>query len=373
MNYSFWEKYFLESPADVTIIGAGIVGLSTAISLKQKNPGLTVKVIEKGLWNYAASTKNAGFSCFGSVSELLDDIDHLGEDTCLDIVKMRWKGLNILLNRLNHADIEYSNSGGMEYFSKANNFETDRCFEAIHDLNGMLADNLGISKAFQPINNEDLNSFNPQAIFNPYEGTINPVKMMNQLNKIVIGLGVDIISGLEVVNIDVENHTLSTQTGLNIYYKKLIICTNGFTQRIWPELRVLPARNQVLMTEPLKNNPVKYASHFNKGYVYFRSYHDRILIGGGRHLDIAGETTEQFGLTDEIKEYILSILEGIYPGASAKIDTWWSGILGVGPSKYPIVEWMDDDVLAGVRLGGMGVAIGSYLGELLAEKVNVRL
>lgn len=96
MNYSFWEKYFIESPADVTIIGSGIVGLSTAISIKESRPDISVKIIERGAMPYGASTKNAGFSCFGSVSELLDDIKNMGEEACMDVVRMRWRGLQKL-------------------------------------------------------------------------------------------------------------------------------------------------------------------------------------------------------------------------------------------------------------------------------------
>lgn len=47
-------------------------------------------------------------------------------------------------------------------------------------------------------------------------------------------------------------------------------------------------------------------------------------------------------------------------------------VIGTGPSKYPFLKEVVQDAFVGVRLGGMGVAIGSLLGEDLAEKLLSR-
>jgi glycine/D-amino acid oxidase-like deaminating enzyme len=130
----------------------------------------------------------------------------------------------------------------------------------------------------------------------------------------------------------------------------------------------MPARNQVLITDPLPNNPLRSGYHVDKGYLYFREYEGRILLGGGRNMDAENEQTDAFGNTAFISQFLDQVLNDIYPGASSKIAWRWSGILGIGPSKKPIIEWIEKDVLAGVRLGGMGVAIGSWLGDELAQR-----
>ena len=58
---------------DYLIVGSGIVGLTCAIQLKAKDPEARVVIVEQGDRPSGASIKNAGFACFGSVSELLDD------------------------------------------------------------------------------------------------------------------------------------------------------------------------------------------------------------------------------------------------------------------------------------------------------------
>jgi hypothetical protein len=44
--------------------------------------------------------------------------------------------------------------------------------------------------------------------------------------------------------------------------------------------------------------------------------------------------------------------------------------MGVGPQKKSIVKKIDENVFCGVRLGGMGVAIGSIIGSELAALVD---
>ena len=61
--------------------------------------------------------------------------------------------------------------------------------------------------------------------------------------------------------------------------------------------------------------------------------------------------------------------EVILPQYDFEIAHRWSGIMGMGNSKKPIVSQLSNHVYCGVRLGGMGVAIGSLIGTELADLV----
>ena len=92
---SYWEQNQLKG-IDYTIIGAGITGLSCALRLKKMDPSKRVVVLEKGVMPIGASMKNAGFACFGSATELLDDIEKFGESIVWETVALRWSGLQQL-------------------------------------------------------------------------------------------------------------------------------------------------------------------------------------------------------------------------------------------------------------------------------------
>ena len=75
---SYWEHQTF-TDYDFIVVGGGITGLSTAASLRDLHPNAKILLLERGLLPSGASTRNAGFACFGSVTELLNDIKVLGE------------------------------------------------------------------------------------------------------------------------------------------------------------------------------------------------------------------------------------------------------------------------------------------------------
>jgi len=133
-----------------------------------------------------------------------------------------------------------------------------------------------------------------------------------------------------------------------------------------PEVK--PARAQVLITKPIKNLHIQGTFHLDQGYYYFRNIDNRILFGGGRNLDFKTEETTEFAQTKLIQNKLETLLKTtILPEINFEIDYRWSGIMGVGKQKKAIVNQLSNNVFCGVRLGGMGVAIGSLIGKELAE------
>ena len=121
----------------------------------------------------------------------------------------------------------------------------------------------------------------------------------------------------------------------------------------------------------IKDLKIEGTFHFRKGYYYFRNIDGRILFGGGRNLDIEGETTSEMENTSRIIDALKSILdEVILPGQNYQVEYEWAGIMGVGSDKKPIIKKIKDGVFCGVRLGGMGVAIGSLVGKELADIIK---
>src|SRR5947199_238631 len=93
MQVSFWEKQSFYSYKDVIIAGAGLAGLWSALELHELDNTLKILILDKGIIPAGASTRNAGFACFGSPTELLHDAVKLGEDKLWEIVEMRFKGI----------------------------------------------------------------------------------------------------------------------------------------------------------------------------------------------------------------------------------------------------------------------------------------
>ena len=83
---------------------------------------------------------------------------------------------------------------------------------------------------------------------------------------------------------------------------------------------------------------------------------------------MSGETTTDLTITPQIQNALENLLRNsIIPNSDFKIDYSWAGIMGVGDTKTPIVRKYSENVAFGVRMGGMGVAIGSLVGKELSK------
>ena len=110
---SFWEQDAMLE-ADRLVIGAGLIGLLTALEWRDAHADARIVVLERGLLPSGASSRNAGFACFGSLTELLGDIDAVGMDATVALVERRWHGLARLRARVADMTMALENHGGFE-------------------------------------------------------------------------------------------------------------------------------------------------------------------------------------------------------------------------------------------------------------------
>ena len=372
-TFSFWENSTYFNNIDLIIVGSGIVGLSAAISYIEKNKKAKVVVLERGVLPHGASTKNAGFACFGSVSELMADLDTNTEDKVWATLEMRIKGLEILRNRLGDKQIDYKELGGYELFDKQNDF--DKCANSIDYFNKKLNSLTGIKNTYT-IENQKIKSFQFKQIkgliLNKKEGQLDTGKMMNNLLKLAISKGVFILNNVDVLRINDISTSVELETSLgDLYCKKVIVATNGFASQLLKLNDVKPARAQVLITKPILNLKIKGTFHLDAGYYYFRNIGNRVLLGGGRNLDFEKETTTKFELNRKIHDRLeLMLKKIILPETKFEVEHRWCGIMGVGSEKSPIVKKISDNVVCAVRMGGMGVAIGSLVGKMASKELE---
>lgn len=371
MNLSYWEIKSWLSNVDYTIIGSGIVGLNCALHLKYRFPNSKILVIEKGILPQGASTKNAGFACFGSISEIIEDLEHHSEDEVLELIKKRIKGLDLLRRNLGDKIIDYQNLGGYELFLDTDAQLYEKCLQRQVEINKFLRP-IFKEEVFSFVENiYNYNKVQPNYCYNKLEGQIDTGKMMEALLQKVQSKQIKILNNITVESFSKDSNSVKVKTNLfDFSTQKLLIATNGFAKDLNIS-KVKPARAQVLITKPIENLHIKGTFHLDKGYYYFRNIDNRILFGGGRNLDFKTEETSKFGETEIIQSKLEELLkETILPNIKFEIEYRWSGIMGVGKQKKAIVKQVTDNVYCGVRLGGMGVAIGSLVGKELANLIE---
>jgi glycine/D-amino acid oxidase-like deaminating enzyme len=408
MAISVWEQSTYFAPKDLVIVGCGFVGLWTAYEAIHQNPKLQITILERGTIPSGASTRNAGFSCFGSVSELMSDIQLMGEAAMLETVKMRYDGLQRIQEVFKAKEIDYNQWGGYELFegkktnkhakgkvSKINKgassdesglYDISKLESDIAYLNKILAPALKTPKKngkYLPIYtnaSKDIQKLGFQGIealaFNQLEGQLNSAKLVLALQKAVQAKGVQILFGTEVQKFKSHKKGVTITTNLDapLETKQFLVCTNGFAKQLITGLDVVPARGQVFVTEPIKNLKFKGCFHFDEGYYYFRNLGNRLLLGGARNADFKNEKTYSLETSATIQKVLEQfMMQRILPKGSKKpkIELRWSGTMGMGSIKKPIIEQVQPNVYCAVRMSGMGVAIAPIVAQKASKLMKL--
>jgi glycine/D-amino acid oxidase-like deaminating enzyme len=367
VDFSYWERKYIWKNWDYLIIGSGITGISAAIHLKRRRPKAAVVVIEKGALPTGASTKNAGFACFGSVSEILDDLNQMSDKDVFTLIQKRYEGLKLLRQTLGDEGIAYDHSGGFEIFMNDEQEVYETCLGSLSYINAELVNAIG-RQAFWDAQHE-IEGFGfkgvSQMLVNKEEGLIDTGLMMTNLVALARQEGVEILNGVEVLNLTQQGENALVETNLGpTQATSVLVATNGFARNLLPDVDAKPCRAQVLITSQIKGLKLNGAFHHDRGYNYFRHIDGRVLLGGGRHQDMDAENTSDFGTTSKIQHYLEKLLHHvILPDTDFTIEQRWSGIMGMGNSKEVILKQVSPSVYCAVRFGGMGVALGSYIGR----------
>ncbi|WP_396197455.1 NAD(P)/FAD-dependent oxidoreductase [Flavobacterium sp.] len=370
MQLSYWEIKNWFTNVDFTIVGSGIVGLHAALALRERFPSAKILVLEKGVLPQGASTKNAGFACFGSLSEIIDDLETHSEDTVVQLIQKRFAGLQLLRKNLGDKALSLKSYGGYELFLKEDELFYEECRQKMPFINKLLQPHFKSDVFSKQGNRFQFSGITGQLIFNPFEAQIDTGNMMQALLKKAHQNDILILNSQTVTHHQELNEAVEVTTnGITFKTNKLLFTTNGFAAQLTHN-QVQPARAQVLITKPIPNLALKGTFHLDRGYYYFRNINDRILLGGGRNLDFEGETTTSHETTDRIQNRLEDVLKNvILPQQSYEIEHRWSGTMGMGTHKNPIVQQLSNHVYCGVRMGGMGVAIGSLIGQEVADLI----
>lgn len=369
---SYWEKKTYFDEVDFLVVGAGIVGSCTALHLRKQYPTAKILVVERNFLPAGASTKNAGFACFGSVTELIDDLSKMSENEVWETVAHRWEGLQYLRELIGDTNLDFQALGSWDLIRTDENATLEKSLQYLPYLNQQIEAITGVQNVYSLDENvKEKFGFNSiQAAFhNQLEGQIDTGKMMVKFHQLLAKDGIHLLTGIEILELKSTQNQVEVQSNIGTFNaSKVAICVNGFAQRFLPKNDILPARAQVIITKKIDNLPFKGTFHYQEGYYYFRNIHDRVLFGGGRNLDFVGETTTEIENSSIVLTQLEKLLrEIILPNTSFEIDYSWAGIMGVGKTKKPIIELVKPNIAVGVRMGGMGVAIGSIVGKDVAK------
>ena len=111
--------------------------------------------------------------------------------------------------------------------------------------------------------------------------------------------------------------------------------------------------------------------HLDRGYLYMRTLDScHVLFGGGRHWGISLPLPPERDVESEA-HWDAALEQAANRWVEVEAVTHrWTGWLGVGRDRRPLIGESQPGLYHAVRMGGMGVAIGTGVGRQLAEAMT---
>lgn len=378
MSVSYWQDKAArentpERQFDVTIIGAGIAGLSSAYWILKENQGLSVALIDKGQVGEGATGRNAGFITCGSVEHFNRLVSKHGPDEANEIWKFSETNLELLKQEIikdKEEKLGFENRGSFSLASTQDEFnELKKSAEIMRDLGievevlekDQILDRLGATEFIGGIKYCK-------------DASIHPIKLLNEiLTQLQSSEYFSLLENHEVFKIEDSGEEKLIRTKGGVIKSHLVIyATNGYSPLLNPYFKdkIFPTRGQILATQAVPHF-MEGPCYANFVLDYFRQLPSgEFIIGGFRQL----QKDVEIGYSDETSEIIQNALEDFLRKHLPKLkDTpithRWSGIMGFSVDGQPMVGSLPTDpqsyFIGGFTAHGIGLAFHS--GKCLAD------
>jgi gamma-glutamylputrescine oxidase len=357
---SFWlEEPFELQPGprhdgavDVAVVGGGVTGLSCALTVAEG--GLRVRVYEARTIASGASGRNGGFALRGGAMAYDRARDQLGVERAQALWRLTERALDRMedlagdaMRRVGSlrlaADVQERDELAAAFEAlRADGFEA----EWLDELPGRLAE------------------LYPAALLNPRDGALQPARWVRRLAARATRAGADIR----------EHERVTAIRELDA--AAVVVASDGYPSGLLGALEELvqPTRGQVVVTEPLEERLYERPHYARRGFDYWQQLPDgRLVVGGRRDMDLAGERTSEEGTTPVIQAALEELVRALV-GRAPAVTHRWSGIFGMSPDELPLVGRVpgEDRVWVAGGYSGHGNVLGLACGDLVAKAIRGR-
>lgn len=346
---SFWlaepaaplPRVTVERP-DVEIVGAGITGISAALTLAER--GARVRVHDGREVAGGASGRNGGFALRGGALPYDEARTWLGAERA----RGYWQETERHLDRLMPlAGDALRRTGSLRL---ANDAEEREELQREH---AALVDD-GFAAEWR----DDVPGF-AGAIFHPSDASVQPARMVRRLAGLAAAAGVEIRERSRIGSLD------------ELEAERLLVATDGYPSGLLGPLEglIVPTRGQMLVTEPVAERLFDCPHYGRHGFDYWQQLPDgRITAGGFRDFALDSEFTDSEQTTDTIQQALEEFVARV-AGRPLRVEQRWAGVFGLVLDFLPVVGPLPEDNRTWVAGGysGHGNVLGFMCGDLAAR------
>lgn len=359
-----------EARCDVAVIGAGLLGLSTALHLAEG--GASVVVLEAAEPGWGSGGRNGGQVNPGLKIDPQDTVRRFGAARGEALVAFAGSVADetFATIRRHGIDCDASQAGWLQLAHTARALPALERRAEEWRARGVAVETLTAGRAAEIAGSEAYVG----GILNPHGGAVQPLKLVRGLAAAAAAQGAAIHarSPVERLERDGTQTVLVTPQG-RVTAGRVLVATNAYTGPQVPGLRrdLLPVSTFQVASEPLPPHLAAtvlpgghHVSDTHRSLYYFRKDAEgRFVIGGRGAYGARGMA----GAYAELRR----VAQRIFPGlAEVRWEHRWGGMVGVTEDHLPHIAEPAPGVLAAVGFNGRGVALSVALGPHLARRLS---
>ena len=359
-----------DTTADIVILGAGYVGLSTAYWLSEYRPDLKIIILDRAHVGAGASGRNAGFLTKGSATFYKSLSKEWGHERALELYRFADESIQLVYQTIlkSSPELKFEKTTSLTLFQTP---EQKSAWESPQFRPEDFQFEWRSSNELSPTIRDKFSG----AYESTYEYKINPIQLLASLKNTLEGRKIQIVENL--AGFELTPDGVSTEYNF-IKCKQVVLALNGYLPQFHNVFKglVTPRRAQMLAVE-LEDDVDSQSLHYDSPQrVYWRKSSDKtLLIGGKRLLDSDGETGDFEKLSAVIQAGLESYLKDQLK-VRYKVIHRWSGTMGFTEHELPILTQaeapLDTYVIGGFSGHGMGLGFRSAqeMAELITGKIS---
>lgn len=379
---SLWAATAVDAPltqalsqddqADVVIVGGGFCGLSTALHLAEQ--GVRVAVLEARDIGFGGSGRNGGQVIPGLKYDPSELIAKLGADKAQPLIDFAAGTVDAVFNLIekHQMDVPRVRNGWIQGSHTAAALQLAE--RRVRDWNGqgVAARFLDRAEAARLLGTEKYHG----GWLDPRGGGIQPLSYVRGLARAALAAGVKIYTDSPVASLKTSagKWQVKTAQGCQISAERVVLCTNGYTDDLWPDLRktIIDANSFQVATEPLPEAvrrtilPEGHVSSDARNLLlYYRIDHTGRLMLGGR-----GTFQDPDPSRPDHWSHLENAVHKLFPQTIGVPFAYrWCGRVAVTRDYFPHIHEPAPGLLIDIGCQGRGVGLQTRMGQALANYV----
>ena len=352
------------SDTDIAIIGSGYTGLCAARILRKN--GASVTVFERNTIGWGASSRNGGMATPGLKQGIQKIYKMYGSKLAHEFWKASVDAIDLIEEIVDEhsIDCDWQRNGHASLATKPSHAPRLKQYGSwLEKKFGHVQNYISKNQIRDEIGSDAYHG----ALTDEISGGLHASKYVYGLATTVSNLGVQLCEQTDVLDIEKNDSNyfrLITSKG-DVRAKKVIVATNGYTDRLVPGLKplIFPVGSYIVVTEPLSEDLQKIISPKKRMYYdskwflnYFRLTPDGRMLWGGRN-----DLSTDLDLDDSAKRLTRELYSILPDLRDIPITHTWTGKLGITFDLMPHIG-EKNGIYYAFGYGGHGLSIATYLG-----------